>query len=180
MKAKHLIPLLALLFVCATAHGQRYLPRMGGITVTAGITEKTGFFVDAGYSTYTKRKHHWNFGVNYLQNTDRYYTQKLPLSELTAEGGFYLRLLQGPRRSFYLSVGLDGIVGYEWVNWSAHMDMLHPSSALPSARMVGLMHWLHIQAWASALPSDFDKAMREASTSRTATDTDSYAFFVKR
>lgn len=122
MKARHLIPLIltALLCMSATARGQRYLPRMGGITATAGITEKTGFFVDAGYSTYTKRKHHWNFGLNYLQNTDRYYQQKLPLSELTAEGGFYLRLLQGPRRSFYLSVGLDGIFGYEWVNWGRY------------------------------------------------------------
>ena len=36
---------------------------------------------------------------------------------------------------------------------------------------------LHIQAWASALPSDIDRAMREASKSRTVTDTDSYAFF---
>ena len=40
------------------------------------------------------------------------------------------------------------------------------------------MPLLHIQAWASALPSDIDKAMREASSSRMATDTDSYAFFV--
>lgn len=29
---------------------------------------------------------------------------------------------------------------------------------------------------ASSLPSDFDRAMREASESKTATDTDSYAF----
>lgn len=28
------------------------------------------------------------------------------------------------------------------------------------------------------LPSDFDRAMREASVGRAATDTDSYAFFV--
>ena len=33
-----------------------------------------------------------------------------------------------------------------------------------------------IQAWASALPSDYSKAMREASVRRTVTDTDSYAF----
>lgn len=36
---------------------------------------------------------------------------------------------------------------------------------------------MHILAWASALPSDTNKAMREASRRRTATDTDSYAFF---
>ena len=38
------------------------------------------------------------------------------------------------------------------------------------------MRSLHILAWASALPSDFDRAMREASDSRTVTDTDSCAF----
>lgn len=33
---------------------------------------------------------------------------------------------------------------------------------------------------ASSLPSDIDRAMREASIRRTATDTDSYAFFVNQ
>ena len=37
---------------------------------------------------------------------------------------------------------------------------------------------IHTQAWASALPSDIDRAMREASKRRTATDTDSYAFLI--
>ena len=40
----------------------------------------------------------------------------------------------------------------------------------------GGRHILHIIAWASALPSDKNRAMREASECRTATDTDSYAF----
>ena len=60
----------------------------------------------------------------------------------------------------------------------AHMDMLHPSSALSSVRMASLMLSLHIQAWASALPSDKNRAMREISECRTATDIDSYAFFI--
>ena len=38
--------------------------------------------------------------------------------------------------------------------------------------------YIHIQAWASALPSDRNKAMREASERRTVTDTDSCAFFI--
>ena len=38
------------------------------------------------------------------------------------------------------------------------------------------LYILHILAWASALPSDLDRAMREASERRMATDTDSYAF----
>ena len=46
--------------------------------------------------------------------------------------------------------------------------MLHPSSALQSVRIAGLSLLLHIQAWASALPSDMNRAMREASSSRTA------------
>ena len=36
----------------------------------------------------------------------------------------------------------------------AHMDMLHPSSALHSVRSASLMLSLHILAWASALPSN--------------------------
>lgn len=37
---------------------------------------------------------------------------------------------------------------------------------------------MHILAWASALPSDFIRAMREASDGRTVIDTDSYAFTI--
>lgn len=39
------------------------------------------------------------------------------------------------------------------------------------------MHKLHIRAWASGVAVRQERAMREASESRTATDTDSYAFF---
>lgn len=102
------------------ARGQRYLPRMGGVAVTAGITEKLGFYVDAGYSIYTRRKHHWNFGLNYFQNRDPYNSWELPLSELTVQGGYYLRLLQDRRRTFYVSVGVEGVIGHEWVNWGRY------------------------------------------------------------
>ena len=61
----------------------------------------------------------------------------------------------------------------------AHMDMLHPSQALHSVRSASLMYLLHILAWASALPSNHSKAMREASESRMAIDTDSYAFLCR-
>lgn len=113
--------LLAIAMACgATARAQRYLPGMGGITFHAGITEKPGFYAEAGYSTYTRRKNRWNFGVNYLQNTDRYATGKLPLAQVTGEGGYYLRVFQDPRRTFFLSFGLSGIVGHEWVNWGKY------------------------------------------------------------
>ncbi len=56
------------------------------------------------------------------------------------------------------------------------VDMLTPTLVLLSERKARQWLSFHIQAWASALPSDHSRAMREASTSRTATDTDSYAF----
>lgn len=123
MKKTIIIGLLAccVLLLPDSVMAQRYLPRMGGITVNGGVTEKTGFYVEAGYSLYTKRKHHWNFGVNYLMNQDRYYTQKLPLVQVTAQGGYYLRLLQDRRRTFYLSLGVDAVIGHEWVNWGRYV-----------------------------------------------------------
>ncbi len=42
------------------------------------------------------------------------------------------------------------------------------------------MYCLHIRAWASALPSNHSRAMREASERRMATGTDSHAFYCKR
>ncbi len=52
-------------------------------------------------------------------------------------------------------------------------NILHPAGYL--VIRYGRRHRLHTQAWASALPSDMNRAMREASNSRTVTDTDSYA-----
>lgn len=121
MKIKRIIILFVLLLAnIPVTQAQRYLPRMGGVTLNAGLTEKLGFYAEAGYSTYTRRKNRWNFAVNYLQNSDRYATGKLPLTQVTGEGGFYLRAVQGPRRTFFLSFGLSGIAGYEWVNWGRY------------------------------------------------------------
>ena len=124
MTKKHFIRILFLFAIAMVwdtpAHAQRYLPQMGGITLHAGITEKLGFYAEAGYSTYTRRKNRWNFAVNYLQNSDRYATGKLPLAQVTGEGGYYLKVLQDPRRTFFLSFGLSGIVGHEWVNWGKY------------------------------------------------------------
>ena len=54
------------------------------------------------------------------------------------------------------------------------VDMLYPGDSMREHRA-----WrVHILRRASALPSDIDRAMREASECRTATDTDSYAFFI--
>ena len=66
-----------------------------------------------------------------------------------------------------LSQGLSNGRCPWYVNISVGVDSERSLSRMPS---------LHILAWASALPSDFIRAMREASDGRTATDTDSYAF----
>ena len=56
------------------------------------------------------------------------------------------------------------------------VDMQYLAFGIVSRERHSRVCCLHIQAWASALPSDIDKAMREASSSRTVTGTDSYAF----
>ena len=52
------------------------------------------------------------------------------------------------------------------------------TSGLVSRERHRRMRLLHISAWASALPSNMNRAMREASDGRTATDTDSCAFLI--
>ena len=70
-------------------------------------------------------------------------------------------------QNFYLSQDLSN-VRCPWLCNTMYSDKCH-------VNMSGYTD-LHILAWASALPSDLDRAMREAPENRMATDTDSRAF----
>ena len=114
-----------LLLLCAgllpeRAAAQRYIPKMSWMEVGAGGTEHLGFYVQAQYGFYTRRKHHWKFGVNYRQDIYRCNTFKIPAADVTADAGFFLRLFSDRKKTFFLSAGLQGIFGYEWVNWGSH------------------------------------------------------------
>lgn len=111
------------------AHAQRYLPGQKGIQVTGGFVDgftlekKDGqaFFGGLALSSYTKNGNRWVFGAEYMQKSHEYKDILIPVSQISAEGGYYLKLLADPSKTFFLSAGVSGMAGYETVNWGKEL-----------------------------------------------------------
>ncbi|MFV0588006.1 conjugal transfer protein TraO [Bacteroides reticulotermitis] len=111
------------------AHAQRYLLGQKGIQVTGGcvdgfkLEKKDGqaFFGGVALSTYTKNGNRWTFGAEYLQKSYEYKDKLIPLSQITAEGGYYLKFLSDPSKTIFFSVGLSAMTGYETINWGKEL-----------------------------------------------------------
>lgn len=111
-----------LIFVCIllciySLQGQRYIKGMKGVHVEGGLCEGKGFNLSLGFSQYTKHTNRWVSSVDYLHRTyitpDSY---KIPLQQFTVCGGYYLKLFEDRRKTFFFSVGANLILGYESVN----------------------------------------------------------------
>ena len=124
---KRLLFIILLFGVCLTfnrAPAQRCLPGMRGIQLTGGLSDNMrwkngdGFGYHAGIavSTYTKNAHHWVVGVEYLEKRYGYRDCLYPASQFTGEGGYYLNFLSDRRKTFFLSLGLSALAGYETSN----------------------------------------------------------------
>lgn len=117
------------LLVVKQAHAQRYLPGQKGVQVTGGFVDgftldrKDGqaFFGGVALSTYTKNGNRWVFGGEYLQKNYEYKDIFLPVSQITAEGGYYVNFLSDKSKTLFLSVGLSAVTGYETVNWGKEL-----------------------------------------------------------
>ncbi|MDL2282824.1 conjugal transfer protein TraO [Parabacteroides sp. OttesenSCG-928-G06] len=105
---------------------QRQLPGMRGIQVTGGMVDgiyssnvdnEAGYYFGAAMATYAKRGNKWVFGAEYLERNQPYRTIRIPVSQFTAEGGYYLKILSDPSKTFLLSLGGSALAGYETVNW---------------------------------------------------------------
>lgn len=119
---------LSLLFM-EQAQAQRYLPGQKGIQVTGGFVDgftlekKDGqaFFGGIALSTYTKNGNRWTFGAEYMQKSHEYKDKLIPMSQITAEGGYYLNFLSDRSKTVFFSVGLSAMAGYETVNWGKEL-----------------------------------------------------------
>ncbi|GAB6122391.1 conjugal transfer protein TraO [Dysgonomonas termitidis] len=111
------------------AHGQRYLPGQKGIQFTGGAvdgfqfkkTDGQAFFGGVALSTYTKNGNRWTFGAEYLQKSYEYKDILIPLSQMTIEGGHYLKFLSDPSKTVFFSVGISAMAGYETINWGKEL-----------------------------------------------------------
>jgi hypothetical protein len=110
-------------------HAQRYLPGMKGIQVTAGAVDgfKLGkqdgqaFSLGAALATYTRSGNRWVFGAEYLQKNHRYGDMYIPVSQFTGEAGHYFKFLSDNSKTFFLSLGVSLMGGYETVNWGKEL-----------------------------------------------------------
>ena len=120
--------LLALCLVFADrAHAQRQLPGMRGIQLTGGMTDglyssaldnEGGYYFGVAMATYAKRGNKWVFGAEFMERYNPYRAAiRIPVSQFTAEGGYYLKIVSDPSKTFLLSLGVSGLAGYETVNW---------------------------------------------------------------
>ena len=116
--------LFALCLHLNQAHAQRYLPGMKALQVTAGMADGVHWNSDtdfachfgAAYSVYTKNANRWVIGGEYLHKKYDYKDMRIPVEQFTAEGGYYLKFLSDRRKTFFLSLGLSALAGYETSN----------------------------------------------------------------
>jgi hypothetical protein len=114
---------LNLLFI-VQAQTQRYLSGQKGIQLTGSFVDgfkltdgdKQAFASGIALSTYTKNGNRWVFGAEYLQKKHAYKNILIPVSQITAEGGYYIKFLTDPSKTVFFSIGASAMTGYETIN----------------------------------------------------------------
>ena len=108
------------------AYAQRCLPGMKGIQVTGGMVDgiysssnknETGYYFGMAMATYTKNANKWVFGAEFLNRYYPYKNDRIPVSQFTAEGGYYLKFLSDHNKIVLFSLGGSALAGYETSNW---------------------------------------------------------------
>ena len=124
---KRICCIISLFVLCLTfnqAHAQRCLLGMKGLQVTGGMADGVhwnsksdfAYYFGAAMSTYTKNGNRWVIGGEYLEKRYNYKDIKIPVQQFTTEGGYYLNFLSDRRKTFFLSLGLSVLAGYETSN----------------------------------------------------------------
>ena len=127
MKRLYLLMVIVLCLVLTDqAHAQRQLPGMRGIQVTSGMVDgfyssntknETGYYIGLAMATYAKKGNKWVFGAEFMERYYPYKEIRLPLTQFTAEGGYYYNFLSDPSKTISFSLGGSALAGYETSNW---------------------------------------------------------------
>jgi len=123
-----LLPFIIICFIAAPElSAQRTLAGQRGLQITAGTVNGLNlntnspdftFHAELAFSQYVKSADKWVFGAEYLEKDYPYKSMKIPQSQFTVDGGYYLNFLSDARKIFFLSVGASVAGGYETVNWN--------------------------------------------------------------
>lgn len=122
---RYLLIIAVIALSAATASAQRYLPGQRGIEVSGGFVDGfkvkkqdgQAFYGNVSMSTYNKKANRWTFGAEYMQRGFQYRDALLPVAQITAEGGHYVKFLSDPTKTVFLSIGGSAMAGYETLNW---------------------------------------------------------------
>ena len=96
------------------------------LRITAGMTDGfhtadkrngLGYHFGLGTDRYVNGCHKWVFGGEYLQKYYPYKDIRVPVSQFTAEGGYYYNFLSDANKVFLCYAGGSVLAGYETVNW---------------------------------------------------------------
>ncbi len=110
---------LCLLFA-DQAHAQRQLPGMQGIQVTGGMVDgiysskqdnEAGYYFGLAMATYVKNGNKWVFGAEFMERYYPYRETRIPVSQFTAEGGYYLKFLSDPSKTVLFYLGSSALQG---------------------------------------------------------------------
>lgn len=134
-RIRFLLAIALCMVVQNQAQAQRRLPSQKAIQFTGGtvngfsLDSKSadfGFHFGTAITNYTKHGNYWKFGGEYLQKQYLYEDLKLPLAQITGEGGYFLNFLSDGSKTVFFSLGVSGMAGYETINWN---DKLLPDGA---------------------------------------------------
>lgn len=134
---KRIFCIISLFVLCLTfnqAHAQRMFARHERITgygryggrCSLEQTKRFRLLLRGALSTYTKNGNRWVIGGEYLEKHYPYKELKIPVNQFTGEGGYYLNFLSDRKKTFFLSLGLSALAGYETSNWG---DKLLPDGS---------------------------------------------------
>ncbi|SHE49222.1 Conjugative transposon protein TraO [Mariniphaga anaerophila] len=126
MRAAVIIIAVAVCFVLSDeAHAQRALPGMQGLQITGGMVDgiwskdnrnESGYYFGVAMATYGKNANKWVFGTEYLRRNYPYEYGRIPVEQITGEGGFFYNFLSSPGKAVCFSIGISALAGFETVN----------------------------------------------------------------
>jgi hypothetical protein len=68
-------------------------------------------------TTYAKHGNKWVVGAEFMGRYYPYREVRIPVTQFTGEGGYYLNFLSDPTKTVLFSLGASALVGYETSNW---------------------------------------------------------------